>query len=296
MPKIAPELKPTALNNMIRDFEKSDAQKLKIAVGGVAGLYLILQKNSGGCSRRWGVKWVINGKSIDRSLYGLTYNPNGGGCGLSEARAKAREYRASLLAGVDPLVEAENQKAAEREAKELEKVKAVTFQQAAVAYVALNAAGWAVNNPHRERNVMSGLQSRAFPVFGEKPVGDVDADDVFEALTKDGWLFEVSETTSRKIRDYINGVCEWAINQKLRAEGILPASLVKGSRLAALYAPIQHLIPKGGNNPTIDYRDAPTFFSRAVRVAAVQWPQCADLRNADCTQRRQLQRTPMGGD
>lgn len=260
MSKIAQELKPTALNNIIRDFEKSDAQKLKIGVGGVAGLYLILKKTLGGCSRRWVIRCKINGKAVDRSLYGLTYNPNGGGCGLSEARAKAREYRASLLAGIDPLVEAENQKAAEREAKELAKVKAVTFEQAAVAYVALNAAGWSVNNPNRERNVMSGLRSRAFPVFGNKPVGEVNADDVFEALTKDDWLFEVSEATSRKIRDYINGVCEWAINQKLRAEGILPASLVKGSRLAALYAPIQHQIPKGGNNPTIDYRDAPTFF------------------------------------
>lgn len=247
MSKIAQELKPTALNNIIRDFEKSDAQKLKIGVGGVAGLYLILKKTLGGCSRRWVIRCKINGKAVDRSLYGLTYNPNGGGCGLSEARAKAREYRASLLAGIDPLVEAENQKAAEREAKELAKVKAVTFEQAAVAYVALNAAGWSVNNPNRERNVMSGLRSRAFPVFGNKPVGEVNADDVFEALTKDDWLFEVSEATSRKIRDYINGVCEWAINQKLRAEGILPASLVKGSRLAALYAPIQHQIPKGGN-------------------------------------------------
>lgn len=261
MPKIALELKPTALNNMIRDFEKSDAKKLKIAVGGVAGLYLLLQKNSGGCSRRWVVKWVINGKSIDRSLYGLTYTPpSGGECGLKEARDKAREYRASLLTGIDPMVEAENQKAAEREAKELARVKAVTFEQAAVAYVQANAARWAVNNKHRERNVISGLQSRAFPVFGKKPVGDVDADDVFAALTRDDWLFDVTENTSRKIRDYINGVCDWAINQKWRAAGTLPASLVKGSRLAALYAPIQHLIPKGGNNPTIDYREAPIFF------------------------------------
>lgn len=48
MSKIAQELKPTALNNIIRDFEKSDAQKLKIGVGGVAGLYLILKKTLAG--------------------------------------------------------------------------------------------------------------------------------------------------------------------------------------------------------------------------------------------------------
>lgn len=260
MPKVSQELLPNQLNPIIRNFEKSDAQKLKIAVGGVAGLYLILQKTSSGCSRRWVIRCKINGKSIDRSLYGLTYEPNGSACGLSEARAKAREYRASLLAGIDPMVEAENQKAAEREAKELEKVKAVTFEQAAVAYVQANAAGWAVNNKNRERQVMSGLRSRAFPVFGDKSVGEVDADDVFAALTKDDWLFQKKEATSRKIRDYINSVCEWAVGQGLRAEGILPASLVKGSRLAALYAPIQHRIPKDGNNPTIDYKDAPTFF------------------------------------
>lgn len=98
MSKIAQELKPTALINMIRDFEKSDAQKLKIAVGGVAGLYLILKKTMGGCSRRWVIRCKINGKAVDRSLYGLTYKPNGAACGLAEARAKAREYRASLLA------------------------------------------------------------------------------------------------------------------------------------------------------------------------------------------------------
>ena len=260
MPKVSRELLPIQLNPIIRKFEKSDAQKLKIAVGGVAGLYLILQKTSSGCSRRWVIRCKINGKSIDRSLYGLTYEPNGSACGLSEAREKAREYRASLQAGIDPMVETENQKAAEREAKELERVKAVTFEQAAMAYVQSNAAGWAVDNKKRERETMNGLRSRVFPVFGDKPVGEIDADDVFEALTKDDWLFQVKEATSRKIRNYINDVCKWAIGQGLRTEGILPASLFDGSRLSALYAPIRHRIPEDGHNPTIDYRDAPTFF------------------------------------
>lgn len=251
---------PKTLNAEIKAFEQSTLQKKKLADGGCTGLYLLLQKTASGCSRRWIIRCKVEGKFYDRSLDGLTYEPNGKGCGISEARTKAREYLSLLRGGIDPVVEAEKEREAERAAKEQAKAQAVTFKQAAVAYVALNANGWAANNPLRERRTMDALEAIAFPTFGDKPVGEVNADDVFEALTRDDWLFEVKESTSRKVRNYINGVCQWAIGQGLRPEGVLPASLAKGSRLAALFAPIKHRLRKDGHNATIDYRDAPVFF------------------------------------
>ena len=249
MPKITKTLTPKQLDQAIRQFEKGNESKKKITVGGCTGLYLLVQRLATGISKRWIVRCRVDGKDYDRSLNGLTYPQ----CGLSDARRLAGEYLASLATGVDPLIEA-------KKAKE-EKQKKLSFKECALAYIAVNSESWARNNKLREKRTLESLTRRAFPVFGDVPIDEVSADHVFDALMRDEWVLNVKQSTSRQFRDHVNGVCEWAKGNGDRPDVPLPAVMTKGSRLAVLLAPYAHLIPKDGNNATIDYRDAPTFFT-----------------------------------
>lgn len=249
MPKITKTLTPKQLDQAIRQFEKGNESKKKITVGGCTGLYLLVQRLATGISKRWIVRCRVDGKDYDRSLNGLTYPQ----CGLSDARRLAGEYLASLATGVDPLIEA-------KKAKE-EKQKKLSFKECALAYIAVNSESWARNNKLREKRTLESLTRRAFPVFGDVPIDEVSADHVFDALMRDEWVLNVKQSTSRQFRDHVNGVCEWAKGNGDRPDVPSPAVMTKGSRLAVLLAPYAHLIPKDGNNATIDYRDAPTFFA-----------------------------------
>lgn len=249
MPKITKTLTPKQLDQAIRQFEKGNESKKKITVGGCTGLYLLVQRLATGISKRWIVRCRVDGKDYDRSLNGLTYPQ----CGLSDARRLAGEYLASLATGVDPLIEA-------KKAKE-EKQKKLSFKECALAYIAVNSESWARNNKLREKRTLESLTRRAFPVFGDVPIDEVSADHVFEALMHDEWVLNVKQSTSRQFRDHVNAVCEWAKGKGDRPDVPSPAVMTKGSRLAVLLSPYAHLIPKDGNNATIDYRDAPTFFA-----------------------------------
>ena len=259
MPKSTKTLSPNELEKGINEFESSGAKRKKIAVGGESDLYLILLRTKTGVSKRWEVRCRVNGTDYHRSLNGKTYAKKGekkskSYCGLSKARDLARDYIRSLTAGVDPLIEA-------KKAKE-EKRKKLSFKQCAVDYISENSARWAVNNKLREKRTLESLTRRAFPVFGDVPIDEVIGDHVFDALMRDEWVLNVKESTSRQFRDHVNGVCEWAKGKRYRPDGLpSPAVMTKGSRLAVLLAPYAHLIPKDGNNATIDYRDAPTFFA-----------------------------------
>ena len=250
MPKITKTLTPKQLDQAIRQFEKGNESKKKITVGGCTGLYLLVQRLATGISKRWIVRCRVDGKDYDRSLNGLTYPQ----CGLGDARRLAGEYLASLATGVDPLIEA-------KKAKE-EKQKKLSFKECALAYIAENSESWARNNKLREKRTLESLTRRAFPVFGDVPIDEVSGDNVFDALMRDEWVLKVKESTSRQFRDHVNGVCEWAQGKRYRPDGLpSPAVMTKGSRLSVLLAPYSNLIPKDGNNATIDYRDAPTFFA-----------------------------------
>ena len=259
MPKSTKTLSPNELEKGINEFESSGAKRKKIAVGGESDLYLILLRTKTGVSKRWEVRCRVNGTDYHRSLNGKTYAKKGekkskSYCGLSKARDLARDYIRSLTAGVDPLIEA-------KKAKE-EKQKKLSFKECALAYIAVNSESWARNNKLREKRTLESLTRRAFPVFGDVPIDEVSADHVFEALMREEWVLNVKQSTSRQFRDHVNAVCEWAKGKRYRPDGLSsPAVMTKGSRLSVLLAPYSNLIPKDGNNATIDYRDAPTFFA-----------------------------------
>ncbi len=87
---------------------------------------------------------------------------------LADAREKALECRKQLLSGVDPIDARKEAKASEVIAK----VKTMTFDQCADAYVEANRAGW--KSVKHADQWESTLKTYASPVIGNLPVTFVD--------------------------------------------------------------------------------------------------------------------------
>jgi len=117
---------------------------------------------------------------------------------LSDARQKARECRAMLREGLDPLHE--------RRRKRLEAVqeavRALTFRDAGKGYIATHAPSWR-NEKHRNQWENT-LASYAYPTLGNIDCRDIDVDDVLNVLrpiwlTKYPWDIN-SVTYSMRLR------------------------------------------------------------------------------------------------
>jgi hypothetical protein len=100
--------------------------------------------------------------------------------GLSQARERARQARLLLLDGIDPL----NARAAEKAHHALAAAKALTFEQAAVAYFNQHERKW-TNAKHRNQ-FLSSLRDYAFPVIGNLSIADIDTGLVLKSWSRFG--------------------------------------------------------------------------------------------------------------
>ncbi len=92
------------------------------AVGGVAGLYLDVNKRSG---RSWTLRTTIGGRRRDVRLGDYPDVP------LADAREKARQMKAAISGGADPIAE----RRAARAAAIAEHKAALTFEKAVDDYL-----------------------------------------------------------------------------------------------------------------------------------------------------------------
>jgi hypothetical protein len=95
----------------------------------VKGLLLVVQSET---SAAWTLRYEVDGREKWLGLGGLRDVP------LAAARQRAREKRLMLTDGVDPL----DQRRAERAARKADALKALTFQQAAEAYIVQHGGKW----------------------------------------------------------------------------------------------------------------------------------------------------------
>jgi integrase len=178
------------------------------AAGGVSGLYLqvlpsrLVDGKVVQGSRSWILRVMIGGKRRDMGLGGYP------SVTLAGAREKAREARAMIDKGLDPILQ-------RREAKLLLKRQAakalatasnlLTFRKAAAEFIKTNEAGWR-NAKHRWQweNTLSEM---AYPHMGDLAVYDVDVSHVLDAL-KPAWTTR-TETASR-LRGRIEAVLSFA--------------------------------------------------------------------------------------
>jgi integrase len=164
------------------------------------GLYLQVTAAK---SKSWVFRYTLHGKA---RMMGLgAFGESDGGVSLAAARGLAGQARAALLKGVDPLEARRAEAAAEAARRAAAEVAAISFRAAATEYVTSHEAGWK-NEKHRAQWT-STLSTYAYPVFGDRPVAEIDADAV-EAVLKPLWL-RVPETASR-LRGRIEAVLDFA--------------------------------------------------------------------------------------
>jgi integrase len=161
--------------------------------GDGGGLFLQIAANG---SRSWLFRYSRNDRARHIGL-GATHAVS-----IAEAREKARECRARLNDGVDPL---EHKKALHAAAR-LEAAKAMTFDQCAEAYIAAHQAGW--KNSKHAAQWRNTLATYVTPVFGRLPIQHIDTTLIMKALDP---IWRSKPETASRLRGRIEAVLSWAI-------------------------------------------------------------------------------------
>ena len=173
-------------------------------VGGVAGL--ALQVNQRG-ARSWVLRVQVGDKRRDMGLGGF---PD---VSLAGAREAAREARAKVRDGVDPVANAR----ALRSAMKADQAQAKTFKFCALAYIDAHEAGW--RNAKHAQQWRNTLDTYAYPLMGDLLVRDIGLPHVL-AVLEPIWT-KKTETASR-LRGRLESVLDWATTRGYR-EGLNPA-------------------------------------------------------------------------
>jgi integrase len=265
MPKVAEEL--TALD-VKRLSHPGGKRNVMFSVGGVPGLHLQLTPNNG---RSWVLRTVVGTKRRDIGLGGFP------GITLSMARDKAREARAKIESGVDPI---EARKAA-KAALVAAQGRGLTFAQAVDR--ALSAKLDAFKNAKHRQQWENTLATYATPELGKMLVQDITTQDVLRVLQP---LWADKTETASRLRGRIEAVLNWATvaghrtgDNSARWAGNLKELLPAPSRIAL-----------EANHPALALDDVPAWFAalqtregfgaRAVEFLALTASRSQEVRGA----------------
>lgn len=238
------------------------------AVGGVAGLHLSI---SGTGARSWVLRIMVGGKRRDMGLGGF---PD---VTLAQAREKAREKRAMVAEGIDPI---EARRVAQSRLI-ADSLTAITFESAAKDYIKAHSPGW--RNAKHGAQWRSTLENYAYPKIGAVLVRDVALTHVL-AILEPIWT-EKTETASR-LRGRIESVLDWATARGYR-EGLNPARW-RGHLDKLL--PNKGKIAKVDHHPALSADDLPAFMkdlrnregiaARALEFAILTATRSGEVRGA----------------
>lgn len=202
-------------------------------VGGAAGLALQVLPSGG---RSWVLRIRVHGKRRDMGLGSFPDVP------LALARELAREARAKVQQGVDPIAERQ----AVRSRVEAERVAMKTFEQCAERYITSMEGHW--KSPKSPAQWRSSLETYAYPVLGKLAARDIELSHVM-AVIEPIWRSK-TETASR-LRGRIEAVLDWATVNGLRS-GMNPARW-KGHLDKTLPAPAK--VKPREHHAAVPYRD-----------------------------------------
>lgn len=204
MPKRAKELTAAQIRALKHP---GGALPVKIAVGGVAGL-LIQVCPSG--AKQWVLRvrygeWTetrLQSGKVNRGRkkreIGLGPYPD---ILPGEAREKAREMRAKLEAGVDPIAERKER----LEALQAAQARNLTFEQAFEKYAAEKTKEFSTDRYRQQWR--RAVEQYALPAIGKRPVDAIDLHDVLKVLEP---IWSDKTETASKLRQKIEGALSWA--------------------------------------------------------------------------------------
>lgn len=237
-------------------------------VGGVDGLALQIVPSG---ARSWILRMTVGAKRRDMGLGGF---PD---VTLAQAREAARQARALVRAGVDPIEEARANASQLRASQ----ASALTFEQCAIKYIDSQESKWA--SPKSPTQWRNSLKAYAYPHMGSLLVRDVDLPHVLAAL-EPIWLTK-TETASR-VRGRIKAVLDYAKACKYRS-GDNPAAW-EGHLDKILPAPGK--VTKPQHYAAIHFNEMGEFFSnlhqadgtgaRALEFAILTAARSGEVRGA----------------
>jgi integrase len=201
-----------------------------------AGLFLDVR----GGSRAWVYRYQLDKRERLMSL------GSADAITLAEARQAHATARALVLRGIDPLAQRRAVQAASRSEDE-----AHNFAQAAAAYIAAHRAGW---RGRTEEHWTRSLAAYAFPIFGQRPVGEINREDILRALEP---IWTAKPITASSVRNRIELVLDYAIARGWRS-GENPARW-KGGLKALL--PAKAKFHSTTHRPALAWAAAPGFMA-----------------------------------
>ena len=213
-------------------------------VGGVDGLALQVLPSGG---RTWILRLTIGDKRRDMGLGGYPDVP------LSQAREAARQARAKVKQGIDPIEEAR----ANLSQLKASQAAALTFTQCAAAYITAKESSW--DNPKSPQQWRNTLTTYAYPAMGDLLVRDVALPHVLAALEP---IWSTKTETASRVRGRIESVLDWATVRGYR-EGLNPARW-KGHLDKLLSAPTKVTKPK--HYPALPVDDMGEFMARLRQI------------------------------
>ncbi|MFP6743133.1 MAG: integrase arm-type DNA-binding domain-containing protein [Alphaproteobacteria bacterium] len=217
------------------------------------GLYLQVSSFD---TKAWLFRFTLNGKARQMGLGSVRT------VSLAEARDTARECRKQLRDGIDPI----SHRQAEKAAKRLGAVKAMTFRQCAEAHISTHGAAW--RNIKHATQWTSTLESYVYPVIGDLPVQHIDTAMVIRVLDP---IWTTKTETATRVRGRIEVILDSA-----KALGYL-----SGENPARWRGHLDKLLPKPRklrevkHHPALPYDEMGSFM--------------ASLRESDSTGARGLE-------
>lgn len=210
--------------------------------GDGGGLWLQVSKWG---TKAWQFRYMLNGRARQMGL-GSIHNLS-----LKDAREKARQARALLLEGIDPIDARQGQ----RQQARAETAKRITFREAAERYIAAHRAGWK-NKKHGDQWTRT-LDTYAFPVIGDLAVADVETSHVMKII-EPMWTSK-TETASR-VRGRIESILDWATVRHFR-QGENPARW-RGHLDKLL--PAKSKVQKVRHHEAMPYAEVPAFMAELL--------------------------------
>lgn len=256
MPRIARELTAIEIKNL-------SAPGLA-AVGGVPGLHLQITPSG---ARSWVLRVKVGAKRRDM---GLGQYP---GVPLAHAREKARQARAVIEAGQDPILERERAQSMLRAAQASEK----SFKWCADQFMEAHSDSWR-NAKHRAQ-WLSTLTNYAFPKLGALLVRDIKQTHILAVLEP---IWRAKNETASRLRGRIETILDWAAVRHYR-EGENPARW-KGRLDKLLPAPGK--VQRVEHHEAVPVDDVPAFYAalaqrEGMSARALQFTALTAVRSGE---------------